>query len=78
MREFIQELPHEPAAAAWQRSVQLASDRLLDPALEGRIKPSPHNQGLKANHPFFWSGYMLLDTGATRPPDPERLSGRQP
>jgi hypothetical protein len=66
MREFIQELPHESAAGAWRRSVQLASDRLLDPSLEGRLKQSPTSDGLKADHPFFWSGYMLVDTGVTR------------
>jgi tetratricopeptide (TPR) repeat protein len=62
MREFIQELPHESAASAWRRSVQLAGDRLLDPSQEGRIKSS-RPDGLKADHPFFWSGYLLVDTG---------------
>jgi hypothetical protein len=65
MREFIQELPHESAANAWRRSVQLATDRLLDPSLEGRLKASPTSDGLKADHPFFWSGYMLVDTGVS-------------
>jgi hypothetical protein len=63
LREFIQELPHESAASAWRRSVQLASDRLLDPSQEGRLRPSPVAEGLKADHPFFWSGYLLVDTG---------------
>ncbi|HMC11350.1 MAG TPA: CHAT domain-containing protein, partial [Pirellulaceae bacterium] len=63
MREFVQELPHESAASAWRRSVQLASDRLLDPSQEGRLKSSHVGDGLKADHPFFWSGYMLIDTG---------------
>ncbi|HEX5105405.1 MAG TPA: CHAT domain-containing protein, partial [Pirellulaceae bacterium] len=65
MREFVQELPHEGAAAAWRRSVQLARESLLDPALEGRLKPSQAADGLKADHPFFWSGYLLVDTGLT-------------
>jgi hypothetical protein len=64
IREFVQELPHASAADAWRRSVQLASDRLLDPALEGRIRSSNAAEGLKADHPFFWSGYLLVDTGA--------------
>jgi CHAT domain-containing protein len=69
MREFLQELSHDSAASAWRRSVQLASDRLLDPTLEGRLRvpSSASNDGLKADHPFFWSGYMLIDTGATAP-----------
>jgi CHAT domain-containing protein len=68
MREFVQELPHEPAAAAWRRSVQLCSENLLDPAAEGRLKGSG-TDGLKADHPFFWSGYLLVDTGLTPPKD---------
>ncbi len=64
MREFLQELPHESASGAWRRSVQLASDRLLDLHLEGRLKAPANTPAFKADHPFFWSGYMLLDTGA--------------
>jgi tetratricopeptide (TPR) repeat protein len=63
MREFVQELPHEAAAIAWRRSVQLCGENLLDPAAEGRLKPSNAADGLKADHPFFWSGYLLVDTG---------------
>ncbi|MEX2176085.1 MAG: CHAT domain-containing protein [Pirellulaceae bacterium] len=63
MREFVQELPHQSAAAAWQRSVSLSIDRVLDPTREPRLKPSSAADGLKASSPFFWSGYMLVDTG---------------
>jgi hypothetical protein len=66
LREFIQELPHQSAASAWRRSVQLAADRPLDPTQEGRLKSSAAADGLKADHPFFWSGYLLVDTGVTR------------
>jgi tetratricopeptide (TPR) repeat protein len=69
MREFVQELPHEPAAVAWRRSVQLCNENLIDPAAEGRLKPSQAADGLKADHPFFWSGYLLADTGLTPPKD---------
>jgi tetratricopeptide (TPR) repeat protein len=68
MREFVQELPHDSAAKAWQRSVRLAADRQLDPSLEGRLKASGGVNGLKAEHPFFWSGYLLVDTGLVPPP----------
>ena len=74
LREFIQELPHQSAASAWRRSVQLASDRLLDPSLEGRLKPSAAADGLKADHPFFWSGYLLIDTGVTPGDDGEKAN----
>lgn len=64
MREFLQELPNETAAVAWRRSVQLATDRMLDLSLESRLKAPAATEGMKGDHPFFWSGYMLLDTGA--------------
>ena len=67
MREFVQELPHTSAAAAWRRSVQLAAEHVLDPASEPRLKVTRAADGMKADHPFFWSGYLLVDTGA-RPP----------
>ena len=74
MREFVQELPHESAALAWQRSVRLAADRLLDPSLEGRLKASGGVNGVKADHPFFWSGYLLVDTGLV--PDAKKAEVR--
>ncbi len=71
MREFVQELPHMSATAAWRRSVQLAAARVLDPAAEPRLKPSTAADGLKADHAFFWSGYLLIDTGASPPSEEE-------
>jgi tetratricopeptide (TPR) repeat protein len=64
VREFVQELPHETAADAWQRAVVLVGDTQLDPTLEPRFKGAAKAEAPKANHPFFWSGYMLVDTGA--------------
>jgi len=64
VREFVQELPHETAADAWQRAVVLVGDTQLDPTLEPRFKLAGKDEAPKADHPFFWSGYMLVDTGA--------------
>lgn len=68
VREFIQELPYSSAADAWQRSVQLAMERDLVVDREPRVKPGDLEASIKTNHPFFWSGYLLVDTGA-RPAD---------
>ncbi|MEX0712984.1 MAG: CHAT domain-containing protein, partial [Pirellulales bacterium] len=65
VREFAQELPHTTAADAWQRSVLVVSDMPLDPALEPRLKHEDVAQPPKADHPFFWAGYMLIDTGTS-------------
>lgn len=62
LREYVQELPHQPAAAAWRRSVQLAGARLLDAQQEGRMRTTGLGEAVHGDHPFFWAGYMLLDT----------------
>jgi hypothetical protein len=64
MREFALESPHMAADAAWQRSVELARHSPLDPMSHPRLKPSEELDGLSASHPFFWAGYLLIDTGA--------------
>ena len=67
VREFVQELPDNSAAAAWQRSIALARELPLDASQEPRLKKLDDSaEATKASHPFFWAGYMLLDTG-TRP-----------
>src|SRR5580704_8483415 len=64
VREFAQELPHTTASDAWQRSVLLVSDTTLDPALEPRLHKSAAADPPKADHPFFWAGFLVADTGA--------------
>ena len=67
VREFAQELPHATPAEAWQRAVLLTADSPLDAAAEPRIKRTLADGRAKADHPFFWSGYMLIDSGVTPP-----------
>ncbi len=67
--EFVQELPHQAASDAWQRSVLLASDGPLYPEREPRLDFPPDLPDLRANHPFLWSGYLLIDTGSEAPTD---------
>ncbi|HVK79767.1 MAG TPA: CHAT domain-containing protein, partial [Verrucomicrobiae bacterium] len=61
-REFVQELPHTSAANAWQRAVQVVAATDLDLPREMRIRAGD-DETLSADHPFFWAGYMLIDTG---------------
>ncbi len=64
IREFIRELPHRSASEAWQRSVRLAVGADLAVDREPRVKEvPPDTPQMKAEHPFFWGGYMLIDTG---------------
>lgn len=62
-RNFLQELPYAGAAAAWQRSVQLVSESPLDFAHEPRIRAAANPPELKADHPFFWAAFMVIDSG---------------
>jgi hypothetical protein len=72
VREFVQELPNEPAADSWRRSVMLAREAPLDISREPRLKRSDDKVELPtADHPFFWAGYVLVDTG-TRPGQEEQ------
>lgn len=61
--EFVQELPYQTASEAWQRSVELMRSGELDPTLEPRVQSGAPGEAAPASHPFFWSGYMLIDTG---------------
>ena len=50
-----------------QRSVQLVRGSELNPELEPRIRwPQDTDAAINAEHPFFWAGSLLIDTG-TRP-----------
>ncbi len=60
VREFVQELPRSTATESWHRSVQLARATEIDPDRESRVKISKTDT-LKADHPFFWAGYLLVD-----------------
>ncbi len=65
VRQFVQELPFSTADEAWQRAVQLITISPLDPTREPRVRRKQDADQLKAEHPFFWAGYMLVDTGAS-------------
>jgi len=63
VREFVQELPHTSPADAWQRAVFLTAASRLDLDAEPRIKRVAVGESPKAKHPFFWAGYLLVDSG---------------
>ena len=75
VREFLQELPHTSPAEAWQRAALLTADLPLDTPAEPRIKQTLADAQAKAEHPFFWSGYLLIDSGVE--PAKESLPGEK-
>lgn len=62
IHEFTNELPFTSAAESWQRSVLLNKPTELDPSLEPRVRATSQKP-LTAKEPFFWAGYILIDTG---------------
>jgi CHAT domain-containing protein len=78
LRELLQELPNTSAADAWQRSVEIVHESRVDPQFEPRVKSSEAATTINAKHPFFWSGYLLVDPGVAsgkpdRPAEPPKL-----
>jgi hypothetical protein len=75
VREFARELPSAPASDAWQRACLLAREAPLDALREPRLQRSDETGELPtADHPFFWAGYILVDTG----PRPEPVVPPEP
>ena len=76
VREFTQELPHTTPADAWQRAVQVVSNsplnergRTADQEVQRRLPTATRK---RATHPFFWAGYLLVDSGCPGPRNPSR------
>ena len=65
VREFAQELSHATPADAWQRAVLVAANTQIVAEAEPRVKRSAGDDPPKANHPFFWAGYALIDCGTS-------------
>lgn len=63
MTELVRELPRRSASHAWQRSLELTFESEIDPEAEPRINEAAIEEPVSGSHPFFWSGYMLFDTG---------------
>ncbi len=82
VREFAQELPSTSPADAWQRAVQIAAATPLDQEAEPRLKKLPPDAQPTASHPFFWAGYLLVDSGVlpegAQPPPPEAAPLKPP
>ncbi len=69
VQEFAQELPHTTPAEAYQRAVLVTAGSALELDREPRVRDSK-GAGPQANHPLFWGGFMLFDSGAPEPTSP--------
>ena len=76
---FLEELSALGAAEAWQKSLVAMRDSNLDAEREPRLRRLPAGQKLKAEHPFFWAGFLLIDSGSVdQDADPEADPGANP
>ncbi|TWT73834.1 CHAT domain protein [Posidoniimonas polymericola] len=76
VQEFVTDWTRTPATDAWRRSVTLARTALLDPYQEPRLKLRDLGaEPPSADHPFFWSGYLLIDAGYEPPPEELQEAG---
>ena len=73
MREYVQELPHTSAANAWQRSVELLQAQVLEYEKEPKVAKIKLKKPINYHHPYFWAGYLLIDTGGS----PQPLQAKQ-
>jgi hypothetical protein len=74
--EFANAWSGNAAIDAWQATIAKIKTWPVDVGESSRIKAPKDGAGeLKSDHPFFWAGYLLVDTGwrppATEPPPAE-------
>lgn len=67
VQEFAQELPHTTPADAYQRAVRMTASSALELDREPRVRET-REAAPDGIHPFFWGGFMLIDSGVPVPP----------
>jgi hypothetical protein len=77
VREFAKESTESPAAEAWQRACLLARESPIDIGHEPRLKKADDLADMPtADHPFFWAGYIVVDTGPGLANPEEKVAGK--
>ena len=62
VKELTQELPNRSASSALKRAVQVVMNNPLDADAEPRVKKLKAANAFKTDHPFFWSGFLIIDS----------------
>ena len=77
MREFLAEaIAGEPAAAAWQRAVDIVLPDPPDLAREPRLSQDAEAVLADSRHPVLWASYLLVDCGGGQYPAPNAAEPR--
>ncbi len=76
--ENAAELVASRAAESWHRAVDVVTSEQPDLTREPRVRQSPEAVLADAKHPFFWSGYAVIDCGIGRHAEPAQAAAPQP
>ncbi len=60
--EFVEGLENAPPAQTFRETVRRMREKNFDVAFEPRVRKAKEKEA-KADHPFFWAAYMLVDPG---------------
>ncbi|MGL6193237.1 MAG: hypothetical protein ACRC2T_00275, partial [Thermoguttaceae bacterium] len=63
VKGFLKNYAELPAAEAWRDTVLHSATNSLKFEEEPRLKSSKEDEPLRAEHPFFWGAFMLVDRG---------------
>jgi len=68
VREFTRGLKEHSASESYRTASELVRAETLSPDKEPRLRESKGVEEVTAEHPFFWGGYLLIDSGAEPTP----------
>jgi hypothetical protein len=77
-RDFLRHTPKQSPAEAWQQSLAAVRESTLDPQREPRLRRLPAGETVKADHPFFWAGYLLVDPGQVAEAEEDEADAEPP
>ena len=64
---FLKNTERKPAPEAWKETLEQFMDGPLNLKEEPRFRGTPPKEPIPGEHPFFWSGYMLVCRGLVPP-----------
>lgn len=73
-RQFLAADPSTSPAQAWRQVVEESWQENLVPDNESRVRRLDNSADRKRDHPFFWAGYMVIDSGDSSA-TPDRSGG---
>ncbi|MBE6427954.1 MAG: CHAT domain-containing protein [Planctomycetaceae bacterium] len=74
MTHFVDQLPeNKNSAYAWRKAILKLASSEISVNAEPRLAKSDDVEQISCSHPFFWAGYLLIDSGSGSLQSMERL-----